>query len=136
MDNLQTLKTRLCIISSGPAAHTATIYAALAEIKPIFFEGWIANDIAAGGHLTTTTDVENFSGFPEVVIGSAVGYNMDEVDMVFVGADDVVESGCIINMMGTYQIALVAKSMDNPVAAESYKFARSHLLSIRSEGIV
>ncbi|GKE91553.1 translation initiation factor eIF-2B subunit alpha-like protein, partial [Tanacetum coccineum] len=65
------------------------------------------------------------------VIGSAVGYNMDEVDMLFVGADDVVKSGCIINMMGTYQIALVAKSMDNPVAAESYKFARSHLLSIR-----
>lgn len=43
--------------------------------------------------------------------------------MVFVGADGVVESGGIINMMGTYQIALVAKTMDKPVyvAAESYK---------------
>ena len=43
--------------------------------------------------------------------------------MVFVGADGVVESGGIINMMGTYQTALVAKSMDKPVyvAAESYK---------------
>lgn len=43
--------------------------------------------------------------------------------MVFVGDDGVVESGGIINMMGTYQIALVAKTMDKTVcvAAESYK---------------
>lgn len=48
---------------------------------------------------------------------------MDEVDMVFVGADGVVESGGVINMMGTYQIALVAHGMNKPVyvAAESYK---------------
>ena len=52
---------------------------------------------------------------------------MDEVDMVFVGADGVVESGGIINMMGTYQIALVAHSMNKPVyvAAESYKVCQS-----------
>lgn len=59
----------------------------------------------------------------KVLIDSAVAYSMDEVDMVFVGADGVVESGGIINMMGTYQIALVAHSMNKPVyvAAESYK---------------
>jgi len=47
--------------------------------------------------------------------------------MVFVGADGVVESGGIINMMGTYQIALVAHSMNKPVyvAAESYKVCQS-----------
>ena len=52
---------------------------------------------------------------------------MDEVDMVFVGADGVVESGGIINMMGTYQIALVAHSMNKPVyvAAESYKVQKN-----------
>ncbi|KAL0424930.1 UNVERIFIED_CONTAM: Translation initiation factor eIF-2B subunit alpha [Sesamum radiatum] len=65
-----------------------------------------------------------------LLIDSAVAYSMDEVDMVFVGADGVVESGGIINMMGTYQIALVAKSMNKPVyvAAESYKFARLYPL--------
>lgn len=66
----------------------------------------------------------------KLLIDSAVAYSMDEVDMVFVGADGVVESGGIINMMGTYQIALVANSMNKPVyvAAESYKFARLYPL--------
>ncbi|XP_047317336.1 translation initiation factor eIF-2B subunit alpha-like [Impatiens glandulifera] len=66
----------------------------------------------------------------KLLIDSAAAYSMDEVDMVLVGADGVVESGGIINMMGTYQIALVAHSMNKPVyvAAESYKFARLYPL--------
>ena len=59
----------LIIIGSGPSGHTAAIYAARANLKPLMFEGMMAGGIAAGGQLTTTTEIENFPGFPEGVSG-------------------------------------------------------------------
>ena len=80
----------LVIVGSGPAGYTAGIYAARAQLAPILYEG----SVTAGGALMNTTEVENFPGFPQGIIGPDLMDSMKAQSEKF-GAklvrDDIVE---------------------------------------------
>jgi thioredoxin reductase (NADPH) len=89
------LVRQLIIIGSGPAGFTAAIYAARANFKPLLF----ASSVEAGGELMNTTEVENFPGFPEGVMGPELMMKMEEQATKF-GAEIVRDDVTSVDLTG------------------------------------
>ena len=104
-------RTKCLIIGSGPAGYTAAIYASRANLAPILYEG-----LTPGGQLTTTTDIENFPGYPEGVSGTEMMEDLRKQAARF-GAD--IRTGEILSL-DTDARPMVAKTDDGTeIAADT-----------------
>lgn len=108
----------LVIIGSGPAGYTAAIYAARANLKPFVFEGFQAGGLP-GGQLMTTTEVENFPGFPEGITGPELMEQM-KAQAIRWGAELVTED---VTSVDFSQRPFVVRSEEREVKAHSIVIA-------------
>ena len=104
-------QTKCLIIGSGPAGYTAAIYASRANLNPIVYEG-----IEPGGQLTTTTEIENFPGYPEGIAGTAMMDDLKRQAQRF-GAD--VRFGVVTDVDFTDRPFRVTVDGEHRIEAES-----------------
>ena len=102
---------KVIIVGSGPAGHTAAIYAGKALLEPLMFEGFMAGGIAAGGQLTTTTVIENFPGFPTWIDGSELMMQMRQQSL---------NSGAQIQTLTVDSVDLSSKPFKVNVGNDTY----------------
>ncbi|KAJ3002618.1 UNVERIFIED_CONTAM: thioredoxin-disulfide reductase [Siphonaria sp. JEL0065] len=107
----------LVIVGSGPAAHTAAIYAARANLNPVLYEGFLAGGIAAGGQLTTTTDVENFPGFPKGISGPDLT-DLFRAQSTHHGTTIITETISSVDL-SSRPFKLLPENSDSPIHAKS-----------------
>ena len=102
---------KVIIVGSGPAGHTAAIYAGKALLEPLMFEGFMAGGIAAGWQLTTTTVIENFPGFPTGIDGSKLMMQMRQQSL---------NSGAQIQTLTVDSVDLSSKPFKVNVGNDTY----------------
>jgi thioredoxin reductase (NADPH) len=94
----------LIIVGSGPAGYTAAVYAARANLKPLVIEG-----VTSGGALMTTTEVENFPGFPDGILGPELMDNMRKQAERF-GAEFITDDASRVELEGPVKTVWIGEA--------------------------
>ncbi|MDR7280040.1 thioredoxin-disulfide reductase [Catenuloplanes atrovinosus] len=116
----------LIIIGSGPSGYTAAVYAARANLKPLVIEG-----VQSGGALMTTTEVENFPGFPDGVMGPELMDSMRKQAERF-GAEFITDDVTRVELTGTTVTEPGAEGLKTVWVGDTSYFARAVILSTGS----